>query len=135
MQKITAIKRWLLFLAVGLTGLLIFAGIQLHKAAPNFYTGSRPALTTARLHLERAYAEEKSLQEDLQVTHQEIKKTIQALRAASLDHDAAKEVDMLASRLQSMEDIGQLRQTTPEHLQQVYRNIQKRLDSVIQQSQ
>lgn len=128
-------KRYLIWLGAALLpGISIFVALLAHQSAPDYYTESRAALTTARQHLQLAYGEGQALEEDLAVEHSEIEKALQALQQADLSGEKHSTVVELTAQLKKLEQPQKLAGTTPEQLHHRYERILADLQRLIDES-
>jgi chromosome segregation ATPase len=129
------LHRWwtlaFLVLAIGIAGFM-YLGSVLHDREPNYYQPARKALVTARQRLEQSYTHEATAIKELKVTHRELETAIAALNKARVDPAYQRNIETLRTRLQALEDIERLEQTSPEQLQQSYHEIADQLSALIE---
>ena len=116
---------------VGFAGAIYFGSV-LRERDPDYYQPARTALITARQRVEASYTHEAVLLEQLQNTHRELEAAIAALNNARVDPANQREVAILRSRLRALEDVERLDRTSPEQLQQSYREIEAQLSALIE---
>lgn len=135
-QKTTRRKRhWILMLGALLLGILAYVGFLIHRSSPDFYTEPRAALTSALQHLQRSYSEGKSAQEDLEIEHGEIEKTLRALDSAKVNEKGKIEIAALSARLRKLRQPNELARLTPDQLRKEYQEIQHGLQRLINENQ
>jgi chromosome segregation ATPase len=120
-----------LVLAIGIAGFM-YLGSVLHNREPNYYQPARKALVNARERLEQSYTHEETAIKELKITHRELETAIAALNKARVDPAYQKKIATLRTRLQALEDIERLEQTSPRQLQQSYHQIANQLSVLIE---
>jgi hypothetical protein len=119
------------FLAIAIAGFM-YLGSVLHDKEPNYYQPARKALVIARQQLEQSYTHEATAIKELKITHRELETAIAALNKARVDPAYQRNIETLRIRLQALEDIERLEQTSPKQLQKSYHEIADQLSALIE---
>lgn len=115
---------------LGLAG-LIYLGLKFRQAEPDYYQPARTALITARERLDASFSGEVEVSRQLKSTRKELEAAITALDQAAIHAGYRRDLEALRRQLRRLEDPDYLSRTSPEQLQQAYREIGSRISALI----
>jgi hypothetical protein len=127
-------RRRYVVLGLGIIALAaaIYFGPVLREQEPNYYDPARTALVNARLQFEESLGHEQVLIDQIQMAHEELDSAItQLAKVAELDPAYRTRIEALRSSLLSIENTDHPGETSPEKLQQSYRDLLAQMDALI----
>jgi hypothetical protein len=110
----------------------IYFGPALREKEPDYYDPARTALVNARLLIEESLGHERAVVDQLKMAHEELDSAItQLTKAADLDAAYRTRIEALRARLLSIENTDRSGETSPEELQQSYRDLLAQTQALI----
>lgn len=124
------------YIFLGLSVIIIAAaayfGPALRDREPDYYDPARAALVDAKQRFEESLVHEQALASHLQMAHEQLDSAISRLaRVAKLDPAHRAAAESLRARLRAIENPEYPGNTTPEELQQSYRELLTQMDALI----